>query len=96
MSTPVDPSQGHTVFSPVSLFVKDLGERAGKSAVQAVMLCLTPYVISGQLDILSVNWLQVLDFGVGGAILSVLTSLGSQPFGNPYSASLVKPPVIGA
>lgn len=91
MTTPTNPLAG-----PVSLFVKDLGERAGKTAVQAVLLCLTPYIVSGQLDILTVDWVHVLDFGLGGAILSVLTSLGSQPVGNPYSASLVKPPTIGA
>jgi hypothetical protein len=89
-------TQPNTAFSPVSLFVKDLGERAGKTAIQAILLCLTPYIVSGQLDVLTVDWVHVLDFGLGGAILSVLTSLGSQPIGNPYSASLVKPPVIGA
>ena len=70
-------------------FVKQVGERAGKTAAEAALLALGSENAS-HLNALTVNWYPVLGFGLGGAILSVLFSLASVPVGQPGSPSLVK------
>ncbi|QDF19765.1 hypothetical protein QEH38_gp33 [Mycobacterium phage LilSpotty] len=69
-------------------FWKDAVERALKSAAQAVILAL-----GGDLaDFWSLDWKNVAGVALGGAGLSLLTSIGSDvlPVGNKGTASLTR------
>lgn len=67
-------------------FWKLAGERAVKTAAQVGLA----FFVVGQTDLLSVDWQAVLS-GVGVAVIaSVLTSIGSLPFGPADSPSLLK------
>jgi hypothetical protein len=68
-------------------FWKDAFERAVKTAAQAVILFLGADVA---LDAVSADWASAGSFALGGAVLSLLTSVVSAPFGEPGTASLVK------
>jgi hypothetical protein len=82
------------LVSPVTYYIRDLAERTGRSFVQGFTLAvLGPAVTSGTLDITTVNWGSGLDFGLGMALLTVITAIGAQPFGNPTTASILKSPV---
>jgi hypothetical protein len=62
------------------------GERAAKTAAQAAVLAIlgSGMMSDAAVDAFTINWLMVLGFAVGGAILSALTSIGSAPLGvNP-------------
>ena len=61
-------------------FWKSTAERALKSAAQTALV-----VIGGDqlVNAISVDWLDVGGFALGGAALSVLTSLGSGAVGGP-------------
>jgi hypothetical protein len=61
-------------------------ERAVKSGAQAVLLIIG----ADQLNVLSLDPAQVAGFGAGGALLSLLTSVASAPFGPTESPSLVE------
>ena len=52
-------------------------ERAVKTAAQAALLAAG----SDLVDVTTLDWQQVGFFAIGGAVLSVLTSLASTPFG---------------
>jgi Putative lactococcus lactis phage r1t holin len=71
-------------------FWSDALERAFKTAVQAVML--TWGVVDGVLDIGTVDWGTVGPVAAGGALLSILTSIISMPFGDKGTASIVSRP----
>jgi hypothetical protein len=61
-------------------------ERAAKTAAQAAILAIlgSGMMSEAAVDAFSVNWLAVLSFAIGGAILSFLTSIVSTNFGpNP-------------
>lgn len=75
-----------TTMNSVTLFVRDLLERATKTGAQAAVLSLGAQNVS-HLDALSVQWMPVLSFAAGGFILSILTSIASQPIGDKASAS---------
>lgn len=63
-------------------------ERALKSAAQALLIIWG----TTQINVLSVNsWSTALSVAVSAALLSVLTSLASLPFGPGASPSLVEP-----
>lgn len=66
-------------------FWKNAAERAVKSAAQAAVLVLG----AEQVNAIAVDWADVGGFALGGAALSLLTSLGSLPFGAPDSPSVV-------
>lgn len=54
-------------------FLKAAGERALKSAAQAVLLMIG----ADQLDALSADWQGMASVAAGAAVLSLLTSIGS-------------------
>ncbi|OBB20625.1 holin [Mycolicibacterium elephantis] len=67
-------------------FWKDAAERAVKTAAQAAIVTLGGDVFNAW----QADWATVAGVGVGGAILSVLTSLASTLRGERESASLAK------
>ena len=66
-------------------------ERALKTAAQSALLVIG----AEQVDALTVDWLGVLGFAAGGAVLSVLSSLASAGVGNP-GPSLVRAETLTA
>lgn len=60
-------------------------ERAAKSAGQSALLCLG----ADQINALAADWQLVGGFALGGAVLSVLTSLASLRVGEEDSPSAV-------
>ena len=68
-------------------FWLDALERAVKTAAQSAVLV----VGAGQVDALSADWLTVGGFALGGALLSVLTSMASAASPGISPASLLPP-----
>jgi hypothetical protein len=68
------------------VFWKDALERAVKSAAQAGLLALG----GGAADVLTLDWLTFCGAVGGGALLSLLTSLGSSAVGVKGTASVTK------
>lgn len=66
-------------------FWADLAERAVKTFAQAALATLG----LGSVDVLSTNWVGVLSVGAGAALVSVLTSLASEQWGDKGTASVV-------
>ncbi|MCH5645176.1 holin [Gordonia sp. ABSL49_1] len=66
-------------------FWKDAGERAVKSAAQAAMLA----VGGDTINVWSLDWVTVAGVGLGGGVLSLLTSLASERIGTKGTASAV-------
>lgn len=58
-------------------FWKATAERATKTAAQSAILVIG----ADQLDVLSLDWLRLVGFAAGGALLSVLTSIASAGVG---------------
>jgi hypothetical protein len=71
-------------------FWRATAERAAKTAAQSALLVIG----ADQLNALSADWAQVAGFGLGGAVLSVLTSIASSRVGDP-TPSLVPPEEVG-
>lgn len=69
-------------------FWRNVLERAVKTAAQFAIGTL----VGNAVDVLTLNWPVMLGAAGGGALLSVLTSLGTEalPVGNPGTASLTK------
>ncbi len=68
-------------------FWRDAVERALKTAAQAVILGLS---LGEGFNAFEVDWQLALGFAIGGAVLSLLTSIASNKLGNTAgSASLV-------
>lgn len=67
-------------------------ERAIKSAAQAVVLGLG---LAEGLDLFTLDWALVGGLALGGAFLSVLTSVISAPFGEQGSPSTIEIPPPG-
>ena len=67
-------------------FWKDAGERAAKSAAQAAVLALGGDAI----NVWNVDLQTVSGLGLGGAVLSLLTSVASAGLANRGTASLTK------
>ena len=65
-------------------WVEDAAERAIKTFAQTLAAALG----AGAVDILSVDWQSALSISAGAALISVLMSVGSEPFGNRGTASL--------
>ena len=68
-----------------SYFWIDAAERAIKTAAEVAIL----FFSAGQLNVFAVDWKTVVGLALGGAVLSVLSSLASSKVGFPTSASLV-------
>lgn len=60
-------------------FWKDTAERAIWTAAQAALLVIGAEMIDGEqvINVAAVDWLNVLGFAVGGAVLAVLKALGA-------------------
>lgn len=67
-------------------FVRDAAERAIKSAAQAIVLALGA---AEGFDLFTADWRNVAGIAAGAAVLSVLTSVISAPFGLRGSASIL-------
>jgi hypothetical protein len=74
----------NTIYSLA--FWKDAGERAVKSAAQAAVLALG----GDALNAWSIDWQTTSGLGLGGAALSLLTSVASAGVANRGTASLTK------
>lgn len=68
-------------------FLRELAERALKTFCQALAAILT----AGAVDLMSVPWASALAASGLAALLSVLTSVASAPFGAETTPSLVRP-----
>lgn len=68
-------------------FWRDAIERACKTAAQAAVGVMG----TGALGVLDVDWTGVAAAAALGFVLSLLTSLASEPFGDPGTPSLVTP-----
>jgi hypothetical protein len=68
------------------VFWRDTFERAIKTAVQSVLLAI---VGATGADLFALDWQTIGIAAFGGAVLSVLTSIGSLPFGPAGSPSVV-------
>lgn len=66
-------------------FWADAGERAVKTVAQTLVALLTADVI----DVVSLDWGQLLGVSVGAGLVSVLTSIASTNYGDEDSPSLV-------
>lgn len=71
-------------------FWKRALERAIKTAAQALVALWAGDVA---LDAFSVDWAQTAGIAAGAAVLSILTSIISEPFGDQGDPSLVKPEI---
>lgn len=67
-------------------FWKDAIERALKTAAQTAVALIG----TGMVGILDVDWTQIASVSAVAALLSVLTSIGSDPFADRGTASLVR------
>ena len=65
-------------------FWKATAERAIKTAVQSAVLFTGGSVI----DVFNLDWVQLGGFVIGGALLSVLTSIASSSIGDTTGPSL--------
>lgn len=65
-------------------FWRDAGERALKSFAQAVILTLG----GGATNVLTLDWSTIIGGGLGGGLLSLLTSIASAGIANRGTASL--------
>lgn len=66
-------------------FLEESIERALKTAAQSAVLVLG----AEQMDVLAVNWQEVLLLALGGFVLSIITSIASSRVGKRSTASLV-------
>ncbi|QIK63188.1 holin [Leucobacter viscericola] len=67
------------------LFWKDAGERAVKTFAQAAVALLT----AGATGLLGIDWPQLLSVAGLAALVSILTSVGSDSVGDRGTASLL-------
>lgn len=67
-----------------SAFWKDAAERAAKTAAQSVILALD----GGATNVLTLDWATLAGAAGGGALLSLLTSIGSAGIRDTGTASL--------
>jgi hypothetical protein len=67
-------------------WLRDACERAIKSAAQAIVLALGA---AEGFDLFAADWRNVAGIAAGAAVLSVLTSVISAPFGARGSASVL-------
>lgn len=66
-------------------FWMDAAERAVKSAAGGALLV----VGANQANVLTLDWANLAGFAGGAALISLLMSLGSEPFGPKGTPSLV-------
>ena len=69
-----------------TVLFRDIAERAIKTAVQSVLLAVAGATGA---DLFTLDWRTIGMAALGGAVLSVLSSVASLPFGPANSPSLV-------
>jgi hypothetical protein len=70
-------------------FLKNAAERAAKTAAQSVLLAIGA---AEGLSLFALDWRNIAGAAIGGAVLSLLTSIVSSPLGAVHgSPSLVAP-----
>lgn len=67
-------------------WLRDTGERAARSAAQAIILALGA---AEGFDLFTADWRNVAGIAAGAAVLSVLTAIVAAPFGAKGSASFL-------
>ena len=67
-------------------WLRDTGERAARSAAQAIILALGA---SEGFDLFTADFRNVAGIAAGAAVLSVLTAVAAAPFGSKGSASFM-------
>jgi len=90
---PSPPKETMPLTRPIltATFWADTAERAVKTAAQTVVLGLG-LSDTGFGNAFEYDWALAAGFAVGGAVLSVLTSIASAPFGVGGTASLLPVP----
>lgn len=74
----------------VTRYVEDVAERAVKTAAQfAGVYLLTAGAQGLASHFWGIDWTTALGYALGGAVASILTSLGSQTIGDPLTASIL-------
>jgi hypothetical protein len=71
-------------------FARAAGERAVKTAAQSAILVIA----ADQVNALTVAWVEVGGFALGGAVLSLLTSIGSDALTSGDGPSLTDAEVL--
>ena len=66
-------------------FWKDAAERAVSTAAQSAILVLA----ADQVNVIQVDWIDVLGFAAGGAVLSLLKAIASVKAGDKGTAGVV-------
>ena len=72
------------------IWTANFWKQTAEQSVKAAAIAATLVLGAEQVNALTVDWAKVGGFAAGGAVLSVLLSLGSSPFGQPDSPSIVK------
>lgn len=68
------------------VFWREALDRAAKSAAQALLITLGG---DAAFDVFSVDWRVIVGVSGGAAVLSLLTSIASAPFGQKGTASVL-------
>lgn len=68
-------------------YLREIGERAAKTFAQAL---LAAFGVGATTDIVSMPWLSALSIAGGAAVLSVISSVASAPWGAEDTPSLVR------
>ena len=66
-------------------FALDAAERAGKTAAQTAVALIG----TGAVGVIDVDWQNVASVSAVAAVVSLLTSIASNPVGDPGTASVV-------
>lgn len=86
---PAEPRPPPTGYRSKAFWVRT-AERAIKSAAQVAVLLVVADTATGGVNVTDLDWPALLAMAAGGALLSVLTSIISQPFGtDPNTPSTV-------
>lgn len=70
------------------MFTKQFWQDATERAVKTFAQTLVTVLGAGAVNVLTVDWKAALAVSGGAALVSILTSLGSEPFGRGGTASV--------
>lgn len=78
-------------MNSVTRYVYDVIERAVKTSAQFELLYLGTGAAESSYTsgFWHIDWHMALGYALGGLVASILTSLASQPFGDPFTASVL-------
>ena len=75
-----------------SNFWTSAAERAAKTAAQSVLLAIGA---AEGLSLFSLDWQRIVAAAIGGAVLSLLTSIVSSPLGSVKGSPSLVAPIVG-